>query len=154
MLRKSSNLPKSTYLNYPHFDEVEAFLEGIKALKPKLVLLFGSVAKGDFTQYSDADVLVLFERPIDWLEVYQFSKGMVHPMVKTLQEVELRIHGGDTFFIEILRDGMVLFEEEGTYQKLLALAKEAERQYGLVRTEKGWRWSRPTVEEVGEQHGT
>ncbi|MFN3477132.1 MAG: hypothetical protein ACK4Z6_06210 [Candidatus Methylomirabilales bacterium] len=101
-------------------------MEGVKALKPKLVLLFGSVAKGDF----------------DWLEVYRFSQGMVHPLVKTLSEVETRIRGGDTFFIEIIKDGVVLFEEEGTSRGLLGLAEEAERRYGLVRTERGWKWKR------------
>lgn len=131
-----------SYLKYPHLGEIEAFVEGVKTLKPKLILLFGSVATGDFTQYSDADVLVLFQEPIDWLEVYRFSQGMVHPVVKTLLEVETRIRGGDTFFIEILRDGVVLFEEEGTRQRLLGLAEEAERRYGLVRTERGWRWKR------------
>lgn len=95
--------------------------------------------RATFTQHSDADVLVLFQEPIDGLEVYRFSQGRVHPVVKTLSEVETRIRGGDTFFIEIMKDGVILFEEAGTSQKLLYLAEEAERRYGLVRTERGWK---------------
>lgn len=132
-------MSKLAYRRYPHLGEIEAFVEGVKALKPRLILLFGSVAKGDFTQYSDADVLVLFDEPIDWLDVYRFSQGMVQPLVSTRLEVEARIRDGDTLFIQVLKEGVVLFEEEGASRRLLGLAEEAERRHGLVRTERGWR---------------
>ena len=44
-------------------------MERVQGLGPVLILLFGSVAKGEVTQHSDADVLVVVAEPVDWLRV-------------------------------------------------------------------------------------
>jgi len=38
------------------------FVATVRQLDPVAAVLFGSVARGDFTQHSDADVLVVFDR--------------------------------------------------------------------------------------------
>jgi len=63
MAQKSSNSSRATWRDYPHWSSVERFVEQVRRLDPLLVLLFGSVTTGEFTQYSDADVLVVFEHP-------------------------------------------------------------------------------------------
>ena len=84
MVSASSASSQPSYLRYPHWPSVGRFVDGVKALQPLLLLLFGSVAKGDFTQHSDADVLAVFAAPTDWLAVYSYSDGRVQPVVKTL----------------------------------------------------------------------
>src|SRR3990172_8488948 len=51
-LRKGSwSLSNATYLDYPHLDELMAFVKGVEALGPELVLLFGSVATGEQDEF-------------------------------------------------------------------------------------------------------
>ena len=133
-------MPNATYLDYPHLDELMAFVKGVEALRPQLVLLFGSVATGEFTQRSDIDVLILFERERDWLEVYQYSQGIVQPIVRTISQVEDLIRAGEPFYVQAFLEGVFLAGDQNTYQRLRAMVDEAIRAHGLVRTEHGWRW--------------
>lgn len=131
---------KATYCNYPHLNELTAFVKGVEALEPSLVLLFGSVATGEFTQRSDTDVLVVFDRPMDWLDVYQYSQGIVQPIVRTVAEVENLIRAGEPFYIQAFLEGVFLAGDEQTYKRLRVLVDEALSAHGLVRTKHGWRW--------------
>jgi len=120
---------------------VERFIEKVRRLDPLLVLLFGSVATGEFTQYSDADVLVLFERPVDWETVYACSDGVVQPVVKTRDELAAQIAAGEPFFCEIVEEGQVLFDAGGVYAWLCRSVAAARERWGLERTVDGWRWA-------------
>lgn len=133
-------MSSATYLDYPHLDELMAFVKGVEALRPKLVLLFGSVTTGNFTQRSDADVLTVFERERDWLEVYQYSQGIIQPIVRTVAEVEELIRAGEPFYIQAFLEGIFLAGDRATYKRLRSMVDEAISAHGLVRTERGWRW--------------
>ncbi len=119
-----------------------AFVKGVKALRPSLVLLFGSVATGEYTQRSDADVLAVFDRPVDWLEVYTYSQGMVEPIVRTISEIERLVRDGEPFYIQAFLEGSLLHGDEATYHRLRTMVEEAITSHGLIRTERGWRWER------------
>lgn len=119
-----------------------AFVKGVKALDPSLVLLFGSVATGEYTQRSDADVLAVFDRPVDWLEVYTYSQGMVQPIVRTISEIERLVRDGEPFYIQAFLEGSLLHGDEATYRRLRTMVEEAITSHGLIRTERGWRWER------------
>jgi hypothetical protein len=62
------------------------------SLGVRAVVIFGSVARGDFNVWSDIDVLVvadgLPDRPLDRLAVLGSPEALVHPVAWT--EVELR----------------------------------------------------------------
>jgi hypothetical protein len=116
-------------------------VERAKRLDPLLVLLFGSAATGEFTQYSDADVLVVFEHPVAWETVYACSDGIVQPMVKTQNELTAQIAAGEPFFCEIVEQGQVLFDADGVYEQLRRHVAAARRHWGLEQTPEGWRWA-------------
>ena len=107
-----------------------------------LILLFGSVAKGEFTQRSDADVLVVFAEPVGWLRVYACSDGRVQPVVKTVDELVDGLRCGEPFWCEIIEDGIVLYEKGDTWDRLRALVEEAKAEYGPERMRRGWRWTK------------
>jgi len=113
-----------------------SFVKGVETLRPQLVLLFGSVATG-FTQRSDADVLVVFERQTDWLDVYRYSQGIVQPIVRTIAEVENLIRAGEPFYIQAFLEGVFLAGDEQTYKRLRVLVDEAISAHDLVRTKHG-----------------
>jgi len=120
---------------------VERFVEQVRRLKPLLVLLFGSAATGEFTQYSDADVLVVFDRPVDWDAVYACSDGIVQPMVKTWDELTVQIADGEPFLCEIVEEGQVLSDADGVCERLRRQVADARQRWGLERTPDGWRWA-------------
>lgn len=142
MASDSSNSSKSTYRDYPHIASIESFLAGIEPLQPVLVILFGSVATGDFTQKSDADMLVVFDEPTEWQKVYAHSDGWVQPVVKTLAEVSDLVMTATPFFCQIIEDGIVLRDRDGFYDYLRDLVEEAKTRHCLVRSAEGWQWTR------------
>ncbi len=140
MVQKFSNSSRATCHNYPHWSSVERFVEQVRRLDPLLVLLFGSVVTGEFTQYSDADVLVIFEHSQTWEAVYACSDGIVQPMVKTQDELIAQIAAGAPFLCEIVGEGQVLFDADGVYERLRRHVDDARERWGLERTSAGWRW--------------
>lgn len=141
MAQRSLNSSKATWREYPHWPSIERFVDRVKQLEPLLVLLFGSVATGEFTQHSDADVLVVFEHPVGWDTVYACSDGLVQPVVKTLDELTAQITAGEPFFCEIVEQGQMLFDADGVYEQLCRRVADARRRWGLERTPMGWRWT-------------
>jgi hypothetical protein len=124
---------------YPGFGELEAFVRKVAWHRPLLVLLFGSLATGEFTQHSDADVLVIFNRLVDWMTVYECSTGWVQPLVWELGEALREIEEGNTLLIEAIEDGIPLLNRVGTYELLREAPERAKSLLGLVRVEQGWR---------------
>lgn len=98
------------------------------------IILFGSYARGDWVEdpvgryFSDYDLLVVVanERHTDVLEFWETAEtglldelasgGLRTPVtfiVHSLAEVNDRLAHGRYFFMDIVRDGIVLFEEPG-----------------------------------------
>jgi len=141
MAQKSSNSSRVTWHNYPRWPSVELFVEQVRRLDPLLVLLFGSLTTGEFTQYSDADVLVVFERPMDWDTVYTCSDGVVQPVIKTRDELIAQIAAGEPFLCEIVEDGHALFDADGEHERLRRHVAAVRERLGLERTRDGWSWA-------------
>lgn len=77
------------------------------------ILLFGSLARGDFDEYSDYDMLVLFEDKglmwQSWDELFRVVGGLklnLHLIPETLEELKT---ANPEFLNELLRHGKVLF---------------------------------------------
>ncbi len=127
---------------YPGWGELESFVGKIAKRRPLLVLLFGSLATGEFTQYSDADVLVVFDRAVDWMAVYELSWGRVQPLVYAMGEALREIEAGNTLLIEAVEDGIPLLNRADTYELMREVSERAKSLLGLVRVGQGWRRAR------------
>ncbi len=88
-----------------------------KEYRAERVILFGSYAKGDATEDSDVDLLVVaptkerfFERMASVRRLIRDLRGglPVAPIVLTPTELEKRRQTGDPFVREILRTGVSL----------------------------------------------
>lgn len=123
MPKNSSNSLKTSWINSPQADSIHKFVECASQLNPLLVVLFGSLSIGEYTQYSDADVLVIFEQPADWLEVYTCSDGIVQPVVKTWKEVNGQVERNEPFYMQIINEGLVLWDAENYW---LEITKKAQ----------------------------
>jgi len=142
MQKKSLNSSQNNWNKYPYTGSLDRFVDCVRQLDPVLVLLFGSVAKGDFTQYSDADVLVVFEQPVVWEKVYACSNGVVQPVVKTLPDLLSKIKAGEPFYCEMISEGKILINKKLTMERLTQALEDTQQHLGLERTASGWRWGK------------
>lgn len=106
-------------------------LRGAKLLK---ILLFGSYARGDWVEdpvgryFSDYDLLIVVDREamtdfeyweraerrlLDELSAGERLRTPVSLAVHSLEDVNEKLKLGRYFFIDAVRDGLILFEEDG-----------------------------------------
>jgi predicted nucleotidyltransferase len=124
---------------------LERFLGEMMALRPKCVLLFGSYARGDFTESSDIDVCVVAEGlPEDAFE-RRYPKGFYsapriraigfHPgeFLDYIRNLRLLAH-------EILSEGKVLYDD-GFYGEAMKAYRECLDEHGLIKEGRVWRLS-------------
>ena len=117
------------------------------------VVLFGSRARGEATEYSDWDLLVIAEelpeKPLDrhlllrqWLPAT--SDGSVSLQAKTPREFE---SGVPSLYLDIALDGQVLYDPQGYATVRLARLRRLMQRQGLYRERRPagdlWRWCRP-----------
>jgi len=93
----------------------------IAGYTPQRVILFGSHACGEPDQHSDLDLLIVketdktpFQRRVEVGRIVQDRRRRtpIQPLVVTPQELERRIQMGDPFFLEIAKNGEVLYDAE------------------------------------------
>jgi predicted nucleotidyltransferase len=110
----SFNSLKKKLNRYPHLDELEVFLERVIRSGVKLVVLFGSLTRGNYTPYSDIDVLCVYDENFKDLKerfhrTYQYSDGLVQPITSSLIELKASLLEGNSFLHHIFKEGLILY---------------------------------------------
>lgn len=89
----------------------------IKSYQPEKIILFGSLARGNFSEDSDVDLLIIKETKdskIDRIKKILFTVDYnlpFEPLVYTQDELEKRQKLGDSFILAVLSEGKVLYEK-------------------------------------------
>ena len=118
-------------------------------LKPRLVILFGSYARGDYTDQSDIDVLVVSDLlPKDpregFLMAFNLNYPKVIPTPMSTQVFLKKLEEGSTFILEAIEDGKIICGEEDLSKRLWKNLRKLGR--GLREKESygsGSKWVRP-----------
>lgn len=90
----------------------------IKNYQPQKIILFGSAARGDFNENSDIDMLIVKDTPgrrVDRIKDLLFSVDYnlpFEPLVYTPQELQERENLGDSFILEVLNQGKIIYERQ------------------------------------------
>lgn len=86
-------------------------------VKPKKIILFGSYAHGRPRPDSDVDLLVILNKPFDRFRRYELvdkaigdHRWPIDILVRNPKEVDYRLRIKDSFFLDILGKGKVLYE--------------------------------------------
>jgi len=109
------------------------------------LILFGSLAKQDFYEHSDADVCVILQQPA------------VHPLLRDVDSfwldtppgvIELHIYGSQQFkqmirqanglALEVMHHGLALSGAESYLAEIERLFEETRRAFGIVQVGNGW----------------
>ncbi|MEM0503805.1 MAG: nucleotidyltransferase domain-containing protein [Archaeoglobaceae archaeon] len=127
----------------PYEKEIRIYLEALKILEPKLVILFGSIAKKKFGVGSDVDLLVVSDKlPENFKErmnlLYELDKTNAPLDVKAYKsdEVKKMLIKGNPTILDALEDGIILFAEKDFLGELMELYEAEKRRFR--RFERGW----------------
>lgn len=116
-----------------------------------MLVLFGSVAKGDWHEYRDADVCVVVTEPeivpLDhdwWMRVYRLSDGVVQPHIYGFEQFLRMVDAINGLAIEVVHDGIALAGDESYWEEVRRRFRAAQEHYRLQKVPGGWNWD-PTV---------
>jgi len=129
---------------------IRLLLEHVKPYQPRTIILFGSYARGDFTESSDIDLCLIADNmpreelprrtlpdmpKIPKLKVIGFSPDEFLQYIRTLRFLAF----------DIVADGIVI-HDDGLYGKIRETFDDTIRRYGISRQRHGWRIGSPPVE--------
>ena len=90
----------------------------ISHYQPEKVILFGSMASGDVSEWSDIDLLIVKETTLPFLQRLKQVALLcqvpvsVDYLVYTPDELRQMLTSGNPFIIEVLAKGKLLYERE------------------------------------------
>ncbi|AAK42031.1 hypothetical protein SULI_13545 [Saccharolobus solfataricus] len=113
---------------------LERLCEIYSKFTPKLVVIFGSYARGDYTDQSDIDVLIVSDVfPRDprkgFAITYSIEFPKVMPIAMNTQVFLKKLEGGSTFILEIIEDGKILCGDEEFKKEVLKKYSEIRRKF-------------------------
>ena len=101
-------------------EEIERIVSVLRAYNPERIILFGSLARGDFDKDSDIDLLIIKDdqrkRTERICEIYRLIRSpkrtiAVEPLVLTPKEIENAVSEGSFFLEDVLKEGKILYEK-------------------------------------------
>jgi hypothetical protein len=116
-----------------------------RELRPLALVLFGSLARGDYHQRSDADFcVVLADSPHSPFAGYDRvvacdPSGVVQPVVYGPNQFRQMVLQANGLALEVMADGLFLAGDEAFRGELERLAADARQRFGVERTPTGWR---------------
>lgn len=155
MRKQSWDSLAPSFKRYRHTEAVGRFVErATQDLRPLALILFGSLARGDYHQHSDADVcVVLAESPRSLFDGYDRvvacdQSGVVQPVVYGPDQFRHMVHQANGIALEIMADGLFLAGDEAFRQEIEELGTQIQRRLGIERTPTGWHITQPEAWKV------
>ena len=140
---------------YDHTEAVGRFVaRAARELRPLALVLFGSLARGDYHRHSDADVCVVMVTEVGFFEGYDRvvaldPSGVVQPVVYGANAFREMVRTANGLVLEVLADGVFLAGDEAFRREIEVLAERTRQRQGIERTPTGWRIAHPErVEEA------
>lgn len=149
MQKQSWNLFGLSFEDYTYRAAIGRFIErATRELRPLALILFGSLARGDYHQRSDADFCVILDEPLpspfagyDRVVACDPS-GVVQPLVYSPEQFRQMVQEANGLALEVMADGIFLAGDETFRQEIETLAAETRQRLGIERTATGWRMVR------------
>lgn len=107
-----------------------------------MIILFGSYARGDYTDQSDIDVLIVSDKlPNDPREAFALTFRLSDKIIPTAYNTSLflrKLKEGSTFVLEIIEDGKILCGDEEFIEEVKKIYSEVRKKF--KREGKVWSW--------------
>jgi len=124
-------------------EQLNSFLREIQPLAPRCVILFGSYARGNFTESSDVDVCVIAEN----LPKEELARRCLTGLYSTSRVKAIGFYPDEFIrYLENLRFlaydiiayGMPVLDD-GFYARMKRVFEACVEKYGVMKEAKGWR---------------
>ncbi len=144
---------KSRLQGYRRTEDVERFIENCEG-QPWLrsLILFGSLAKDAWHEYSDADFCVIVRepevKPLDkewWMRVHPLGRGVAQPFIYGEQQFLRMVDEINGLAVEVVDHGVLVAGDEAYWREVQRRFEVARRHYRLEKVPGGWRWD-PSIE--------
>jgi predicted nucleotidyltransferase len=124
------------------YDKIMRFVEQVKPLKPKLIMLYGSYARGDYTESSDIDVCVVAEGLPEDIFVRRSLSGLhkvknLNPVGFHPDEFLEELKRPNFFLYDVLKEGIVIYDD-GFLEEAKRTMEEEGKRKGIIKS--GVRW--------------
>jgi len=108
----------------------------------RLVILFGSFAKDQWTETSDIDLLIVADELQDSIgENYiRLKERYIEPFGVKTEDFEKQIEALNFIILDAMEYGEILYKDPATYARARMRFDEVKRRHKLTRTEKGWNY--------------
>jgi hypothetical protein len=132
-------------VSFPYAKEVEIYCKKlVEKLRPRSIILYGSMARGDYGVGSDVDILVISDDlPPNFLERLRLLSE-ANPTLAPIQAVGYTpaeflqmIHRRHPTALYAVADGKPL-HDDGFFQGTKQVFEKVKKDFDLVRTEHGW----------------
>ncbi|MGQ9530539.1 MAG: nucleotidyltransferase domain-containing protein [Candidatus Bathycorpusculaceae bacterium] len=129
----------------PYREELKAYLKALFGwLSPRFIVLYGSVARGDFGVGSDVDLLVVsedfpknFDERLKMLFALNPTTAPIEPVGYTPREFEELLRRRHATALYAMDEGIPLYDD-GLYLKMKEQFERLKKELGLVKCEGGW----------------
>ena len=155
MRRRSWTSLRPGFRLYAHTEAVGNFVDRAREeLHPLALILFGSLARGDYHRHSDADFCVILpDPPGSPFEGYDRvvacdPSGVVQPLVYGAEQFRQMVRQANGLALEVMADGLFLAGDVSFHREIERLAASWRRRLGIERTASGWRIARPHLIEA------
>jgi predicted nucleotidyltransferase len=117
---------------------IENFRERvIKRFKDEIValILYGSFVRGEYSKYSDIDILIVTEnkdRIREGIYDIAYDVDLEHDVLLSLlfltpEEVEALVRKGSPFIEDIILEGVILYDRDKTFERIRERALKVEQ---------------------------
>ncbi|MEM3011672.1 MAG: nucleotidyltransferase domain-containing protein [Candidatus Bathyarchaeia archaeon] len=129
----------------PYRDALKEYLEVLLGkLKVRFVVLFGSVARGNFGVGSDVDVFIVadglsanFDERLKMLFSLNPTTAPIEPVAYTPEEFEVLLEKRHAGALYVMDEGIVLYDD-GLYGVMKEKFERLKRDLGIVKGKVGW----------------
>jgi len=125
--------------------EIKKYIKAVKkSLNPKCIVLYGSLARKDYNERSDVDLIIISddlpEHPLERLKILfdlNNTSAPIEPLGYRSKEFEMMIEKRRVTAIFAMEEGIPLFGES-YFKRLKGRYQEMKERTGLVREGNVW----------------
>lgn len=150
--RSERQLRESLGNEYPLF--IRTIEEVEKELRPALMLLFGSRCRGEHTQLSDIDLLVVSDQlgpdPREsFVRLKRICPAPIEPFGGDMEWLLTGICTLNFLILDALTEGIILYGEGSALNRMQEVLEETVHRFDLKKEPRGWRFDPQKAERAG-----
>lgn len=106
--------------------------------EPRCIVLFGSLAKGNYSESSDIDLLIVAESNLNWFDRHRGIENGMDVFIYTPDEIEKMLSMDNGFILDTLEDGTALYDD-GYWKRMKKKFSDRKKSGIIKKIKNGWK---------------